>query len=72
MWQTVLFWSEQSHLIPGFKFGLLSMSVLSVAAPVQGSVLMFHATDAFSRSLANSAFSAAAATRHGNRDQIHI
>lgn len=67
-WQTVLFWSVQSHLMAGLKFGSSSMLVLSVAAPVQGSPLMFHADDAFWPSLANTAFTAAAATVN----RVHI
>lgn len=62
-WQTVLFWCVQSHLMPGFKSGSLSMSVpFMAAAPVQGSSpLMFHAGVAVCRSLANTAFNALAA-----------
>jgi hypothetical protein len=52
---------QTSHLMAGLKLGLLSMSVLSVAAPVQGSPLMFHDVPAFWPSLAKTAFSAAAA-----------
>jgi hypothetical protein len=47
----------------GLKVGSLSMFVPSVAAPVQGSPLMFHADVAAWPSLANTAFTAAAANR---------
>lgn len=60
-WQTVLFWPEHSHLMAGLKLPLSSMTVPSVAAPVQGSPLMFHDDDAVRPSLANTAFTAAAA-----------
>uniref|UniRef100_A0A0E0PE21 Uncharacterized protein n=1 Tax=Oryza rufipogon TaxID=4529 RepID=A0A0E0PE21_ORYRU len=62
--QTVLFWKVQSHLMAGLKLGLSSIGVPSVAAPVQGSPLMFHVAvdnDACCPSFANTAFSAAAA-----------
>ena len=52
---------QTSHLMAALKMSLLSMLVLSVAAPVQGSPLMFHDDSAFWPSLANTAFSAAAA-----------
>ena len=67
-WQTVLFWPEHSHLMAGLKFGSVSMLVPSVAAPVQGSPLMFHADDAVWPSLANTAFTAAAAN-HPHQQQ---
>ena len=67
-WQMVLFWPEHSHLMAGLKLGLSSMTVPSVAAPVQGSPLMFHADDAVWPSLANTAFTAAAA----NRKRVHM
>jgi hypothetical protein len=68
-WQTVLlFWTEHSHLMAGLKLGSLSMFVPSVAAPVQGSPLMFHADDAVWPSLANTAFTAAAAN-HPHQQQ---
>jgi hypothetical protein len=61
MRQTVLLLKVQTHLMAGLKFGSLSMSVLvSVAAPVHGSPLMFHDAVAFCPSFANTAFSAAA------------
>ena len=52
---------QNSHLMAALKTTLLSMLVSSVAVPVQGSPLMFHDGLAFWPSLANTAFSAAAA-----------
>uniref|UniRef100_A0A0E0KV81 Uncharacterized protein n=1 Tax=Oryza punctata TaxID=4537 RepID=A0A0E0KV81_ORYPU len=69
MRQTVLFWKVQSHLMAGLKLGLSSMGVPSVAAPVQGSPLMFHGDDdaaACCPSLANTAFTAAAANANAS------
>jgi len=51
---------QSSHLMAGLTTALLSMLVLSVAVPVQGSPLMFHDVPAFWPSLANYAFTAAA------------
>jgi hypothetical protein len=64
-WQTVLFWPVHSHLMAGLAVGLSSILVASVAMPVQGSPLMFHPDDAVTPSLANNAFTAAAATSQG-------
>jgi hypothetical protein len=50
---------QSSHWMAGLMGNL--MLVLSVAAPVQGSPLMFHVGNALCPSLANTAFSAAAA-----------
>jgi hypothetical protein len=66
---------QSSHLMAGLKGGLLSMLVLSVAAPVHGSPLMFHVDRAFWPSLANTAFSAAAARQNkklGQKEKMDI
>lgn len=60
-WQSVLFWSEQSHLMAGLNAGLSSSGVSSVAAPLHGLPLMFHDAGALSPSLLRIAFTAAAA-----------
>ena len=65
-WQSVLFWSEQSHLMAGLKAGLSSMDVSSIAAPVQGFPLMFHDGGALSPSLLRMAFTAAAGRTQEN------
>jgi hypothetical protein len=65
MWHTVLFWSEQSHLMAGLMLESL-MSVLSVAAPLHGSPVVFHS--AFWSSFSNTPFSASAAKRHVKRE----
>ena len=57
---------QTSHLMAALKMSLLSMLVLSMAAPVQGSPLMFHCGPAFWPSLANTACSAAAARQTEN------
>lgn len=60
MRQMVLFWKVQSQVMAGLKLSS-SVEEPSVARPVQGSPVMFHDGCAFCPSLANTAFSAAAA-----------
>lgn len=64
MWQAVALSVEQSHLTAGLKY-LLSKIVESMAAPLQGSPLMFHGGEDFSEAVfphrPSIAFSAATA-----------
>jgi hypothetical protein len=69
-WQSVLFWSEQSHLMAGLNAGLSSSGVSSVAAPLQGLPLIFHDAGALSPSLLRIVFTAAAAKKPSEKIRL--